>query len=141
MNIISHKLQRETKEGISVVIPVYNRSNELYYALSSVYSQTRLPDEVIIVDDSSDDDPSSVASCFPVLKIRIVRLEQKSNASVARNHGVTLARFKLIAFLDSDDVWSIKHLEKMEYILYQFQADIVLGRAITKKRLITKKDI
>ncbi|MCK4776431.1 MAG: glycosyltransferase, partial [Candidatus Krumholzibacteria bacterium] len=41
--------------GVSVVVPTYNRADVLGRALDSVISQTRQPEQVIVVDDGSTD--------------------------------------------------------------------------------------
>ena len=96
--------------NISVVIPVYNREKFLLRALASVYSQTLLPDEVIVVDDGSDNDLSSILEKhYPQVKL----LKQpQSGVSSARNLGVKHAAGNWIAFLDSDDEWLPKKLEQ-----------------------------
>jgi glycosyltransferase involved in cell wall biosynthesis len=96
---------------ISVVIPTYNRAVLLRRAVESVLRQTRKPDEVVVVDDGSTDDTASVASLFGH-SIRYLR-QQNAGSSAARNRGVEEARCEWIAFLDSDDVWTEAHLDRI----------------------------
>jgi len=96
---------------ISVVIPTYNRARLLERALGSVLSQSRLPDEILVVDDGSTDDTREVVGRFaPVTYLR----QENAGASAARNYGASVARGDFIAFLDSDDVWFPDFLERME---------------------------
>jgi len=95
---------------ISVVIPTYNRYNQLQRALKSVFSQTFLPFEVIVVDDASNDETSKVQQNFP--NIIYKKLPQNRGVSFSRNFGVSLAKGELIAFLDSDDEWEKTKLQK-----------------------------
>lgn len=88
---------------ISVVIPSYNRRHTLERALQSVYQQSSKVDEVILVDDGSNDDSDlMVAREFPETKI--IR-QANFGVSAARNRGIESARFEWIALLDSDDSW------------------------------------
>lgn len=94
---------------VSIVIPVYNRADCLGRTLESALAQTYRDFETIVVDDGSTDGTSElVARRFP--GVRLIRLERNAGPSVARNRGVAAARGALIAFLDSDDLWSPEKL-------------------------------
>ncbi len=93
---------------VSVVIPTYNSSGTLRRALDSVYGQSLLPREIIVVDDGSDDREQSglIADSYPDrISIRFIPMDQNQGPSTARNIGIAAARFRYLAFLDSDDVW------------------------------------
>lgn len=90
---------------MSVVVPVYNRGASLRWTLDSVLAQSYPSFEVIVVDDGSKDDSAAcVAAHYP--GIRLIRQERNSGTAAAVNRGVAAARGELIAFLDSDDLWS-----------------------------------
>src|SRR5918996_3730661 len=100
--------------GISVVIPTYNRSRLVQRALGSVLCQTRLPKEVIVVDDGSEDKTGIVIrENYP--SVRYLR-KCHCGVSAARNAGIHVSTGEWITFLDSDDVWLPTKLEA------QFQA-------------------
>jgi glycosyltransferase involved in cell wall biosynthesis len=93
---------------VSVVIPTYNSSGTLKRALDSVYGQSLLPREIIVVDDGSDDwEPSGrIAASYPdSISLRFIHLDKNQGVSAARNVGIAAARCRYLAFLDSDDVW------------------------------------
>lgn len=96
-----------TRPRIAAVIPLYNGAKYIERAMLSVFEQTVVPNEIIVVDDGSTDDGPYIASKFPVTVL------SKANAgqSSARNLGVARATTDLIAFLDQDDVWYHHHLE------------------------------
>lgn len=98
--------------GIAVVIPLFDGAPFLRQALESVFTQTRLADEVIVVDDGSTDggEGARIAGYFPI------RLLQKANGgqSSARNFGVAHSDAELVALLDQDDVWYPEHLASLE---------------------------
>lgn len=88
---------------ISVIIPSYNRIHTLIRAIDSVLGQDSPVDEIIVVDDGSNDGTAEqISRLYPTL-----RLIQQSNrgVSAARNAGINQACHAWIAFLDSDDSW------------------------------------
>ena len=98
---------------ITVVIPTYNRYEFLKRSLTSVYAQTYLPSEVIVVDDGSTDDTSQIIEDFPNIKYIY---QKNSGVSSARNCGIKKSSNEWIAFLDSDDEWHENKLQnQVEY--------------------------
>lgn len=101
---------------VSVIIPAYNSAAFIRETLDSVAYQSRLPDEVIIVDDGSSDDTYQVITEWKSNHKNItVKILQQNNqgVSAARNLGINTASKDLIAFLDSDDLWLSDHLETL----------------------------
>jgi glycosyltransferase involved in cell wall biosynthesis len=98
---------------ISAIIPLYNGAAFIEEALRSVFAQTLLPDEVIVVDDGSTDNGAEIvrrlALTFP---IRLLQ-QKNSGQSAARNSGVDHSHGDLIAFLDQDDIWYPNHLAEL----------------------------
>jgi len=86
---------------ISVVIPVYNLEKYIGRALDSIQRQTSAPDEVIIVDDGSQDSTLEIVRSYPFR----VEIQSNQGPGAARNHGVSVATGDWIAFLDGDDFW------------------------------------
>ena len=100
-----------TNPSISAVIPARDRSGTIGRAVQSVLGQTRLPLELLIVDDGSQDDLAAALLPFGDA-VHLIR-QPGAGAAAARNRGVQAARGEWIAFLDSDDVWLPGHLEAM----------------------------
>ena len=106
--------------SISVVIPCYCCSDVLVRAVESVFSQTLLPAEIILVDDASPDNEktklcikkiaSDFANTYPI-EIRTIFLNNNQGPGCARNAGWDIADNDFIAFLDADDTWHPKKLE------------------------------
>lgn len=89
-------------ETVAVVIPTRDRRQLLRRALASVRAQTRVPDEVVVVDDgSSDGTAGELESLNWVTLLR----RPHGGVSAARNAGIAAATSRWIAFLDSDDEW------------------------------------
>jgi glycosyltransferase involved in cell wall biosynthesis len=88
---------------ISVIVPTYNRAQTLPRALDSVLSQTHPADEIIVVDDGSQDDTGGlIRQRYP--QVRYFH-QRNGGVSRARNLGIAEARGDWIALLDSDDAW------------------------------------
>ncbi len=97
---------------VSVVIPTFNRSKLIGRAIESVLRQSAHPDQVIVIDDGSSDDTEAVCRVYQDQ----IEYHRQSNAgpSAARNTGIRLASHPWIAFLDSDDIWTLEHLSEMK---------------------------
>jgi len=101
---------------ITAVIPVHNRQQTIGRAIDSVLSQSHRPDEIIVVDDCSDDKTKDVLRSY-YEKITPVFLSRNSGPSPARNEGVKRAKTEWVAFLDSDDCWEKDKLkDQVEYL-------------------------
>lgn len=85
---------------ISTIIPTHNRADLLPEAIESTLAQGDVSQEVIVVDDSSEDDTAAVAARYPVRYLRV----QCGKPSGTRNAGIREARGKYLGFLDDDDV-------------------------------------
>jgi glycosyltransferase involved in cell wall biosynthesis len=101
---------------ISVVIPTFNRAQQVQVALRSVLAQTYAAFEVILVDDGSTDGTREAIERFiggQNGEGKRIRYFSQANRgpSAARNKGIAEARGDWIAFLDSDDVWLPEKLE------------------------------
>src|SRR5262249_34753521 len=91
---------------VSVGIPCFNQAEYLGAAVASVVDQSFTDWEVIIVDDGSPDEASSVAERLAVeLPDRRIALLRQANCgpAVARNAGIGIARGRYIVPLDADD--------------------------------------
>ena len=108
------------KAAVSVIIPCYRCADTLYRAIDSVVKQTLLPQEIILIDDFSDDDRKTlnvildIQSRVTEVDIKIIQLDQNSGPASARNSGWGLSKQPYIAFLDADDSWHYQKIE-MQY--------------------------
>ncbi|MBK6647414.1 MAG: glycosyltransferase family 2 protein [Anaerolineales bacterium] len=125
--ILLNEMQRDVK--ISVVIPVYNRPDELTRALHSVLEQTFRDFEVIVVDDGSTANIQSVCQSFKDARIRFVRNEAHSNANVARNIGIRESKGEYVSMLDSDDEFLPEHLAHRLLKIKEWGCDGIFGSA------------
>ncbi|MDL0429703.1 glycosyltransferase [Marinobacter sp. TBZ242] len=98
--------------AISVITPTYNRAGFIGEAVSSVLAQTYQDLELIIVDDGSVDDTRAVVDAFLADKRVRYFYQENQGQSSARNFALAQSDGEFIAFLDSDDIWSLDKLEK-----------------------------
>jgi glycosyltransferase involved in cell wall biosynthesis len=99
---------------VSVIIPTYNREGFIVEALESILAQTFYDFEIIIVDDGSTDHTGKIVQDFIDRYPETISYIYQSNrgAPATRNTGIRTSRGEFIAFLDSDDVWFPRKLEK-----------------------------
>ena len=98
--------------AVSVIIPTFNRAEMVLNAIHSIQNQTFQDIEIIVIDDGSTDNTASVLSSL-VKNNEIVYFHQaNAGSSAARNQGITIARGKFIAFLDSDDHFLPEKIKK-----------------------------
>jgi glycosyltransferase involved in cell wall biosynthesis len=107
---------KENDYKVSVIIPTLNRINTLQRAIDSVIAQSFKSIEIIVVDNgSSDGSVNMLKKNYPTVKLIH---EHKSGVSASRNKGIMYAKNTWIAFLDSDDAWDQKKLEKQINLLH-----------------------
>jgi len=94
---------RSKKPEVSVIIPTYNRAWVLKEAIDSVLAQDFKDFELIVVDDGSTDNTEKIIDSYD--QDLIVIRQTNRGVSAARNRGIAAAAGRLIAFLDSDDLW------------------------------------
>lgn len=118
-------------KNISVVIPLYNSEKTIRRTLNSVFNQTVLPFEVIVVNDGSNDNSLEILKEFNNDKIKIFSQKNKGVSS-ARNVGIEKSICDYIAFLDSDDEWLPDFLFEITELLTKFPDAAAYGTAYLK---------
>src|SRR5260221_14241396 len=120
---------------VSIAMATYNGQKYIQRQLDSLAAQTRIPDELVICDDGSEDDTIAIVESFarsapfPVkIHRNDVRLGYRANFMRAAG----LCRSDLIAFSDQDDYWRPNKIEASlqpfcdpEVILVYHNADVV----------------
>ena len=104
---------------VSIIIPVYNRQDQIYYCLKSVSLQEYSNFEVIVVDDGSVDETSRVCLSYVEKDNRFKYYYQENRGvSAARNKGIKEATGEWVTFVDSDDAITSNHLSILQEIEY-----------------------
>lgn len=128
--------------SVSVIIPCYNCSQTIQRAIQSVALQTMLPREVILINDASDDATlttiKELEQNYEKGWMRVINLPKRSGPSMARNAGWEIAQEKYIAFLDADDTWHPKKIER-QYTWMEKSGNVPMtGHLMTHQESITK---
>ena len=117
---------KPTFSDVAVIIPAYNCSHSILKALDSIFIQSVLPREVIIVDDGSKDDTQVVIKNSEYAD-RVTYVKQvNAGPSKARNLAISIATAEWLAFLDADDLWIHKDKLRLQMELVDKYADAVL---------------
>ena len=96
---------------VSIIIPTYNRAEDLKRAISSVLAQSYDKWEAVIIDNHSDDDTNNVIRSFNDARIKTYKINNAGVIASSRNLGISNANGKYVAFLDSDDWWNSDKLQ------------------------------
>ena len=107
--------------NISIAMATYNGAKYLREQLDSFVAQTRLPDELVVCDDGSEDKTISIIEEFSQRAPFVVRLiKNPKNLGFIKNFekALSLCTGDLIFFSDQDDIW---FPEKVQYIEKVFQ--------------------
>lgn len=98
--LVDKSAVNDNRASVAVIITAFNHARFLADALTSVRTQTRPADEIVVVDDGSTDNPAEVVALFS--NVKIIR-QQNRGPSAARNTGVRNCKSKYLVFLDADD--------------------------------------
>jgi len=117
---------------VSVVIPAYDAGRTIDTTLRSVFAQTFRDFEVLVVDDGSRDDTRErVAAWGPRVSYQ---WEPHGGPARARNRALASSTGRLIAFLDADDAWLPRKLERQVAYFRQYPGTGLLHTAAIKSR-------
>lgn len=135
------KTNNQRASDISVIIPAYNMEKFILKTLDSVREQTRIPKELIIVNDGSTDSTKQLIEVWMKQHCESinVRLINKINGglSSARNAGINACITNLFALLDADDCYFPSFLEKAEQA---FTAESDLTLFFANQRVVDEKN-
>jgi len=118
----------------AIIIPLFNKAAYIVQTLNSLIRQSKLPDELIIVDDLSTDNSLSVVhdflrdniSAFGNCRIQVIELAENKGPGNARNIGFTASNSELVSFLDADDEYHPKLLETAANAFIGYQLDFMV---------------
>ena len=112
---------------LSVVIPAYNVEKYIERCITSVLKQKLKDIEIIVIDDGSKDKTADICKKLSQDNKNIIfKRVENGGCSAARNLGISMAKGKYIAFLDSDDWVEEDMYLNMVKELEKNQADIVI---------------
>lgn len=111
---------------ISVIIPLYNKENEVKRTIDSILNQTFSDFELIIVNDGSTDNSLEVVNQYTDSRIRIINQENKG-LPATRNVGIRASTTDIVTFLDADDEWYPTFLETILSLREKYPAAGIYG--------------
>jgi len=115
--MLSQNSRSSERPTITCIVPAFNCERFIGAAIESVLSQSRPPDQIIVVDDGSTDRTAQIAGEFAK---HVVLIQQPNRGpGSARNTGIGLATGSLIAFQDADDLWEKQKLDVQIDVLEQ----------------------
>lgn len=117
-----------TQTLISIIMPMHNSAAFVGEAIESVLAQSYREWELIIVDDESTDASVSIVEAYAQKdsRIRLFRNPKPIKMpSAPRNMGLSMAKGRYIAFLDSDDMWLPEKLTQQIPLMQNPQVAIV----------------
>ena len=100
---------------ISVALCSYNGQEYLSEQLDSLVNQTRMPDEIVVLDDNSNDKTWAIIQDYKEMYPEIFKIHQNnSNLGVTKNFEacISACRGDAIAICDQDDIWCEKKLKR-----------------------------
>lgn len=117
----------------SVIIPVYNRPEELAELLTSLVDQTVTNFEVVVIEDGSSNPSDTIIGSFQRdLDIRYI-FQENTGQGFARNHGMKMAQGDFFVILDSDVILPSDYLEKLENAIQTRELDAFGGPDAAKE--------
>jgi GT2 family glycosyltransferase len=133
-------------ELVSVIIPSYNRREDLGRCIDSVLGQTSVSIEIIVVDDCSADDTIVFLSRnYP--DIRLVTCPRRYGPSHLRNLGLRESKGEFILFLDSDVIlpktdiiWQMVETLSLDVSIGEIGGEIPVYRNIMNKAIGKRRD-
>lgn len=113
---------------VTVIIPTYNCSKSLFFALQSLQMQKMGDFEALVIGDGCTDDSESVVSSFRDSRFSWINLPKRIGIqSGPNNHGIQKARGEYIAYLGHDDLWFPWHLENLLSGIESGVCDLMFG--------------
>ena len=117
---------------VSIIIPTYNKKDEILPLLRSIQNQSFKKLEIVFVDDNSNDGTSETIKKHMMVDSRITIRKHDVNKGtlISRNDGAKISRGKYLLFIDPDDMLLEGILEKVYKIAENNKTDIVEFEAI-----------
>jgi len=122
-------------DSVSVAMATFNGENHIQRQLDSLAAQTRVPTELVVTDDGSEDDTVPIIEAFAKtasFPVKVYRNETRLGYRANFMRAAGRCRSELIAFCDQDDYWyrhkiaaSLKPFTDPDIVLVYHNADIV----------------
>lgn len=132
---------------LTIIVPIYNTENYLSECIDSILNQSYKDIELILINDGSTDNSSSICDEYSSKdkRIKVIHIENRG-VSYARNIGLSIAKGEYITFVDSDDFVSNDiYLENIKILEQNLSIDFIQipinDEKITPCTISTQKDL
>ncbi|MFA6013855.1 MAG: glycosyltransferase family 2 protein [Gallionellaceae bacterium] len=132
---------RIERADVSVIVPCYRCIDTIRRAVDSILAQTALPQEIVLIDDFSDDGDLTInelkrlQQASVTVPIKLLCLLENGGPGSARNAGWEIASQPYLAFLDADDSWHPKKLALQFQWMLEHPGVVMSGHATLKRGL------
>lgn len=112
---------------LTIIVPIYNTENYLSECIDSILNQSYKDIELILINDGSTDNSSSICDEYSSKdkRIKVIHIENRG-VSYARNTGLSIAKGEYITFVDSDDFVSNDiYLENIKILEQNLSIDLI----------------
>ncbi len=98
--------------SVGIVIPAYNEEKTIATVLESIFSQTRLPDQIIVVDDCSEDMTGKIAKSYKGVEVIRPEVNQGTKAQ-AQNIALPYVKTEIVITIDGDTILALNAIEEI----------------------------
>lgn len=113
---------------VSIIMPAFNAEKYIGQSIQSVMAQSHKNWEMLIVDDGSTDNTAAVIKRYAEKDNRIKYIYQKNQRQgTARNNGIRNSSGRILAFIDSDDLWRPEKITRQLEVLFENEADLIFS--------------
>ncbi|MCH7337296.1 MULTISPECIES: glycosyltransferase family 2 protein [unclassified Acinetobacter] len=114
---------------VSIIMPAYKAAKTISDSIESVLAQTYQNFELIVIDDCSPDNTRDIVNQYVSLdnRVKLISKENNQGVAAARNTGLDIVTGDYVAFLDSDDKWDTKKLEKQIQVFKNQDVDVIFS--------------
>jgi GT2 family glycosyltransferase len=120
---------------LSVIIPTKNRPNDLFLAIKSTVNQKRIPDQIVIVDQSENSDSENLIKqevIFPdQIELNYIRDASINGLVEAKDRSLAYAKGDIVCFFEDDVVLEFDHIFELERVFYDYPSILGCSGIIT----------
>ncbi|MCM1986732.1 glycosyltransferase family 2 protein [Methanococcoides seepicolus] len=126
---------------VSVIIPTYKRVNDLSECLDSIFVQTKMPIEIIVIDNANDFETERYMECKANIcgeagiNLKYIKNGDLNSATIARNIGAKKAIGDILLLLDDDVILDENFVEEILYVYKKHPNAIGVQGYITNRSL------
>ena len=119
--------QQINNPKISIITPIYNKGKYIQRYLRSIQNQVFNDIEIILIDDYSTDNSTTIIEKFQKEDERIILIKHKKNKGtlISRNEGVLKSKGEYLIFIDPDDLISKDILKLCYNMAKKYDYDLI----------------